>query len=72
VSPASVSPPPLGVGSMTAQMVDICLVLALDVLPKLEEEAKGRMLAGKADPTQIIAEGEAREKAAQLTATNRR
>ena len=46
-------------------------VLALDVLPKLEEEAKGRMLAGKADPTQIIAEGEAREKAAKLTATNR-
>jgi len=52
---------------MTAQMVDICLVLALDVLPKLEEEAKGRMLAGK--HKQIIAEaGQAREKAAKLTA----
>ena len=42
-------------------MVDICLVLALDVLPKLEEEAKGRMLAGKPHPTQIIAEGHVQE-----------
>ena len=46
-------------------------VLALDVLPQLEAEAKQRQVeAGK--HKQIIAEaGQARDKAAQLTATNR-
>jgi ParB family chromosome partitioning protein len=47
-------------------------VVALDVLPMLEAEAKARMMAGRApDPTQKIADGEAREQAAGLFHTNR-
>ena len=47
---------------------------ATEALPALEEEAKERMLRGKADPTQIVAggeAGEAREHAAGLFNTNR-
>ncbi len=47
-------------------------VIAFDMLPLLEAEARERMLAGVApDPTQRIAQGEAREQAAAITGTNR-
>lgn len=47
--------------------------IALEVLPKLEEEAEQRMIAGKApDPTEKIpgGQGEAREQAAKIFNTN--
>jgi N6-adenosine-specific RNA methylase IME4 len=50
-------------------------VVALDVLPHLEAEAKSRMESGKPDPTQKVVEGRAdRESAAQaakIVGTNR-
>lgn len=48
-------------------------VIALDILPALEEEAKKRELAGKKfDPTEKVPEGsgEARQQAASLVGTN--
>jgi hypothetical protein len=48
-------------------------VVATKALPMLEAEAKERMLRGKkADPTERIPEGEARQKAAKLTGVNPR
>lgn len=46
-------------------------VAALDALPMYEAEARDRMLAGVApDPTQLFAQGESRDKAADVFQTN--
>lgn len=49
--------------------------LAVEVLPMLEVEAKGRMLAGVADPDQKVAQGsrepQSSDRAAELLGTNR-
>jgi len=45
--------------------------LALDLLPKLEEEARERMLAGKADPRPETDEGRSDEKAAAMVGVGR-
>lgn len=46
-------------------------VLALDLLPRLEEEARERMLRGKADPSPETDEGRSDEKAAGMVAVGR-
>lgn len=67
----------LGISKMQSsrwQAVASIVVVALDILPALEEEARERMLAGKANPGQKVEQGsneaKSADRAAQLTGTS--